>query len=407
MTNEELIQAAKEMVEKGIIATSDLATAGKLNPEQANKFIDFVIDITMLHNNVRVVRFRPESLDIDKIGVGQRVTVPKAEAQAPTIRRGVTTSKVTLTPVELMTPFEISDNFVEINIEGDSVEDTIVRMMATQTANDMEELMINGYTEGPARLESDMMDGGSATQYVKDSYIALFDGWLRLADGGNIYDASGADVSSTFFSRMINSMPVKFRRTRRDMRFLVSLDHEQLYREKVASRATGAGDAALQSQDALRPFGVPLIGVPLLEKEPRVVEHITLGAAVDTQALRYGPISAGSVVVTPDTLGNTPVTPFVEGAAADYTIDYTAGTISNVGGGAMAAGGTFKVTYTSYGQVLLTNYANLILGIGRDIRMERDRDIYKSTNQYAISTKIAVEVEELTALVKGINVGIN
>ena len=405
MTNEELVQAAKELVEKSIISTSDLASAGKLNPEQANKFIDFVIDITQLKGNARVVRFRPETLDIDKIGVGQRVTVPKVEAQAPSIRRGVSTSKITLTPVELMTPFEISDNFVEINIEGDSVEDTVVRMMATQTANDMEELMLNGYTEGPARLESDMLDGGSGTQYVKDTYIALFNGWLRLADSGNVYDAAGADISSTFFSRMINSVPVKFRRTRRDMRFLVSLDHEQLYREKIASRATGAGDVALQSQDALKPFGVPLIGVPLLEKEPRVVQHITLGAAVDVQALRYGPISAGSVVVTPDMLAKSPVTPYVE--TTDYIIDYTAGTIANTGGGALAAGATVSVTYTSYGQVLLTNYSNLIIGIGRDIRMERDRDIYKSTNQYAISSKIAVQVEELTALVKGINVGIN
>lgn len=407
MTNDELIQAAQELVEKSIISTSDLATAGKLNPEQANKFTDFVIDITQLGGNVRVVRFRPETLNIDKIGVGQRVTVPKVEAQAPTIRRGVTTSQVNLTPVELMTPFEISDNFVEINLEGDSVEDAVVRMMATQTANDMEELMINGYTEGPARLESDMLDGGLATQYVKDSYIALFNGWLRLADSGNLYDASGADISSTFFSRMINSVPVKFRRTRRDMRFLVSLDHEQLYREKVASRATGAGDIALQSQDAMRPFGVPLIGVPLLEKEPRVVQHVTFAAAPDTVALRYGPISAGSVVVTLTTLGNSPTTPMVEGAGNDYTIDYTAGTITSLAGGALNAGGDAKVTYTSYGQTLLTNYANLILGIGRDIRMERARDIYKSTNQYAISTKIAVEVEEITALVKGINVGIN
>lgn len=403
MTNEELLQKARELVEKSLIDTSALATGGKLNPVQSNKFIDYVIDVTMLKGNVRVVRFKPESLEIDKIGVGQRVTVPKAEAQAPQVRRGVTTSKVTLTPKELMTPFEISDNFAEINIEGESVEDTVVRMMATQTANDMEEMMINGDVLGHARLQSDMLEGGNATQYVKDSYMALIDGWLRLADAGNIFDSRGADINSTFFSRMITSMPVKFRRVRRDMRFLASLDHEQLYREKIASRATGAGDAALQSQDSLRPFGIPLVGVPLLEKEPLVVQHITFAAAPDTQALRYGPID--NVVITPDSLGSSPTTKYIE--TTDYTVDYTNGTITTVGGGAMAAGGTFKVTYTSYGQVLLTNYSNLILGIGRDIRIERARDIFKTTNQYAITTKIDVEIEEVTAMVKGINVGLN
>jgi len=403
MTNEELLQKARELVEKSLIDTTALASGGKLNPVQSNKFIDYVIDVTMLKNNVRVVRFKPESLEIDKIGVGQRVTVPKAEAQAPQVRRGVSTSKITLTPKELMTPFEISDNFAEINIEGESVEDTIVRMMATQTANDMEELMITGDVIGPARLQSDLLEGGSTTEYVKDTYIALFDGWLRKADSAQIYDAHGADINSTFFSRMITSMPVKFRRIRRDLRFLASLDHEQLYREKIASRATGMGDMALQSQDELRPFGVPLIGVPMLEKEPIVVQDITFGAAVDVQPLRYGPVA--NVVVTDQDLGKAPETPYVEGV--DYSVDYTAGTISNLGGGALAAGGTFKVTYTSYGQVLLTNYANLILGIGRDIRIERDRDIFKSTNQYAITTKIDVQIEEVTAMVKGINVGLN
>lgn len=403
MTNEQLLQQAKEIVEKSIVSTTDLASGGKLNNVQSNKFIDFVIDITQLKGNVRVVRFKPETLDIDKIGVGQRVTVPKAEAQAPQVRRGVTTSKISLTPKELMTPFEISDNFVEINIEGESVEQTIIRMMATQTGNDIEEMLINGDPLGHARLESDMLDGGLATQYVKDSYMALITGWLRRADSANLYDGQGADINSTFFSRMITSVPVKFRRIRGDMRFLVSLDHEQLYREKIASRATGAGDAALQSQDAMRPFGVPLIGVPMLDKEPLVVEHIVFGAGPDTQSLRYGPVS--NVVITSSTLGNSPEAAYT--VTTDYTVDATAGTITTTGGGAMAGGGTYKVTYNSYGQVLLTNYSNLIFGIGRDIRIEKDRNIFATTNQYAISTKVDAQIEEVTAMVKGINVGLN
>lgn len=403
MTNEELLLKARELVEKSLIDTTALASSGKLNPVQSNKFIDYVIDVTMLKGNVRVVRFKPETLEIDKIGVGQRVTVPKSEAQAPQVRRGVSTSKITLQPKELMTPFEISDNFSEINIEGESVENTIVRMMATQTANDMEELMINGDTIGHARLQGDLYDNGSTTQYIKDTYMALFNGWLRKADSGNVYDAVGADINSTFFSRMITSMPIKFRRRRQDLRFMSSLDHEQLYREKIASRATGMGDVALTSQGLLSPYGVPLVGVPLLEKEPLVVQDITFGAAVDTQSLRYGPVT--NVIVTDQDLGSAPAIPYIE--ATDYSVDATAGTISNLGGGALAGGGTFKVTYNSQGQVLLTNMANLILGIGRDIRIERDRDIFKSTNQYAITTKIDVQIEEVTAMVKGINVGLN
>jgi hypothetical protein len=235
--------------------------------------------------------------------------------------------------------------------------------------------------------------------------MAAYDGWLRLADSANIYDAAGSDISSTVFSRMLLNLPVKFRRNRRDMRFLVSLDHEQLYLEKLASRATAAGDAALEGVGR-KPFGVPLVGIPLLESEPLVVEHFVVGAAPATATLRYAPINS-DVVVTDATLGAVPTTPYTEGAASDYTVDTTNGTITTVGGGALNAGGTIKVTYQSRGQMLFTNFMNLILAIGRDMTMKRDEDIFKRVNQFALTTKIDVEIEETTALVKGINVGIN
>jgi hypothetical protein len=406
MTNEELIAQAVKAIEKSLITSTDLATAGAMNPEQVDRFVDYVIDVTALKNNVRVVKFKPESMYIDKIGVGTRVSMLASEASSPSMRRGVNTSRITLTPVEVMTPFEISYNFIEINIEGQSVEEHIVRMMSTQTANDLEEQMINGDTLGHARLEDDLKDTGSTTEYIKDSFIAAYDGWLRLADSGNIYDANGADISSTVFSRMLLRLPIKFRRNRRDMRYLVSLDHEQLYLEKLASRATAAGDAALEGIGR-KPFGIPLVGVPLLESEPLVVEHATVGAAPDTVNLRYAPIDGTSVVVTDQTLGQIPVTPYVVGAGNDYTVDATAGTVTTLAGGALAAGGNIKITYQSRGQLLFTNFMNLILAIGRDMTLKKDEDIFKRVNQFALTTKIDVNIEEATALVKGINVGIN
>jgi hypothetical protein len=48
---------------------------------------------------------------------------------------------------------------------------------------------------------------------------------------------------------------------------------------------------------------------------------------------------------------------------------------------------------------------NFIVGIGRDVRIEKDRDIFKGVNQYAITLKVAVQIEELTAAVKTRNVG--
>ena len=63
--------------------------------------------------------------------------------------------------------------------------------------------------------------------------------------------------------------------------------------------------------------------------------------------------------------------------------------------------------YLAGGEGLLVPKSNIIIGIGRDIRIEKDRDIFKGVNQFAVTVKAAVEFEEITAVVKVINVGLN
>lgn len=392
--------ANEELVQKAVIVADDLASSGKLNPAQSDKFIDYVVDETVLKNNARVVRFRNESLDIDKIGIGGRAAVPKAEATDPGVRRGINTSKITLTPSEVMVPFEIGDNFREINIEGEAVEDHIVRMFARQLANDLEELYIVGDKLGPAAIEGDILDGGSTTQYVKDTYLALQDGWQKIADSGNIVDAENANIGLTIFGKMIRQMPTKFRRNKKNLRFYCCPDIAQLYMEKLSTRATQLGDSAAGGT-GVAPFGIPIVEVPLWDLYPQVVQHVTLNGTTAV-SLRYAPVK--DVSVLPDTLASVATTAFVEDT--DYTLDADNGTIARIGGGAIGDGDTVKVTYYSNPQIILTHMNNFIVGIGRDIRIEKDRDIFKGVNQYAITTKVSINFEESSAIVKAINVGV-
>jgi len=390
-----------QLVEKAVITADAIAAQGKMNPEQADKFIDYVFDETMMRNNARTIKFKPEQLNIDKIGVGGRVAVAATEAADPGLRRGVTTSKVSLQPAEVMVPFEISDTFSEINVEGMSVEDHIVKMMATVFANDLEEYYINGNVLGPAILESIYKDGGSDSQYVKDAFMGLGDGWLRKGESGNRVNIANENVNSTIFSRMLNAMPNKFKRDRGRLRFFCAPELEQNYREKVASRATAKGDSAISSSQPLSPYGVPLIPVPLLSLEPTVVQHVVMNTDGTTpSALLYKPVT--NVVVLPTALGKTPTTPYV--LNTDYSVDEANGTVTRIGG-AIGSGATVKVTYQSKARIILTHWQNFIVGVGRDIRIEKARDIFKRVNQYAITAKVAVAVEEDTALVDGYNVG--
>jgi hypothetical protein len=392
----------EEILAKAAITTDAIATAGKLSPAQADKFIDYVIEEAKLASLARIVRMQKgESWEIDKIGIGRRAAVPAPEARDPGVRRGITTSKVTITPREIVVPFEIGDQFKRQNIQGDDVEDLVVRMMARQTANDLEELYLNGDALGAGVLESDYMESGSATLYRKDSYLALFNGFLRLADSGNVVDAAGVNIAASHFGSAIRAMPTKFRRNRAELRWLMPADVMELWREKVASRATAVGDAALSGSGDVKPFGIMPVEVPLFPFQPTIVEHIVLNGLVAT-SLRYAPVS--NVVVTPSTLDVIPTAAY--SGVTDYAANLVNGTIARVGGTTIGDGATVKVTYDAQPQILLTALNNLIVAIAREVTIEKDRDIYRAVNQYAIRATIGCGIEESTALVKVKNIGL-
>lgn len=395
MTNEELLQ-------KAITAAEALATHGKLQPAQADKFLDYVINESVMKNNVRVVRFRNEKLEIDKIGINNRVMWPAVEYVAPQDRLGVSTSKIQLQPQEVITAFDISDTFKEVNIEGDDAEDHLMRLFATGWQNNGEEQAIRGDLLGEAVLESDIKTGGDTAKYIKDPLLAMFDGWWRKADGGHSVDVGGTGIGLTVFGEMIRAMPQKFRRDKSKLRFFVPSDLAQVYIEKIATRQTPKGDRAAEGETQT-PFGVPLVEVPLLEAYPKVVEHVVLPGTTAV-ALRYKPVVSASELVFQSTLDATPTTAYVEGT--DYNMDYVNGTIARDAGGSIGDGDTVKITYQSYPQIVLTHWQNFILAYGRDdMRIERARNIHKRANEYVMTGKVDVQVEEVDALVKAVNVG--
>jgi hypothetical protein len=399
------------LVQKAVITAADaLATNGKLNPVQSNQFLDYVVQETILTSggaeNARVIRFSGESLVIDKIGLGSRAAVPAAEAVDPGVRRGVTTSKVTLTPKEIMIPWEIGDTFKELNIEMENVDNHIAQMMGRQGANDLEQAYINGDTLGANILESEYVDGGSATEYVKDGMHALFTGWFRAADSGNVLSLAGQNIGTSVFGQMIRQLPTKWRRNLADLRWFMSPDLLQLYFEKLATRGTSLGDQIISqgASGSVPILGIKPVAIPLWDLYPKVTEHITLTGTTPV-ALRYPYMVSASEVVTPAALANVPTTPYVE--ATDYDMVYTAGaaTIAGTGTGAISSGDVVKVTYQANPQILLTHKSNFIVALSRDVRIEKARSIYRRVDQYAVTMKADVGVEETDAIVKGTNIG--
>ncbi|MBM3893948.1 phage major capsid protein, partial [Candidatus Dependentiae bacterium] len=246
------------------------AQGGLLNAEQSNRFIDFVVDQSNLMKNARVVRMRTPTMDIDKVSVGTRLMAKATEASDTGANAAVTFTKVSLSSVKLRLDWELSTESLEDNISGASLEDHLAQIMARQTANDLDDLLINGNTSS-----------GNALLKALDGFVKL-----ALAAGVTI-DEGGNNVSRATFDRLIRNMPSKYLQKRNELRFFSGSNLVQdisfsLQAPNSATAAT-AGAAAPGStygeqaflNGAIRanggpgatgisPYGIPLLELPLM-----------------------------------------------------------------------------------------------------------------------------------------------
>ena len=156
-------------------------------------------------------------------------------------------SKVELDTVEIMTPFEITYDVFEDNIMGENIEDEIIKLFAQQIATDHEELYIMGDTGSP------------------DTFLALTDGWRKIADTqGHKYEHGGGGVSTDVLGELLDLLPEKFLRDYADLRFYASPKLEHAYKRLLGQRPTPAGDKFLLSEEQATYAGIPLVRVPVI-----------------------------------------------------------------------------------------------------------------------------------------------
>jgi len=393
-----------EVIEKATITVDQMAEGqGLLYPEQADQMLDFVEDETTMKGFARMVRVKAGKRLIEKINVADRVALPKAESGDPANRRGVTTSAVEIEPKEIMVPFSIEDSVGEESIENDAdIKQHVIKMMSKRLANNLEQLFWYGDPLGPAIEHSDWVEGGAAGQYRKDTYFGLINGWLKRAESGHVVDAQNLKMSPSIMNKALKALPTKFRKNKMNLKFFASADHEQDYRDSIGSRATPRGDQALNADGNLPAYGVELVPVALLLAEPQYVENSLANTDGTTPtALSFAPID--NLILTPTTLGLAPVAPFI--LATDYSQDLAAGTWTRLGG-AIGSGATIKATYDTMGRMILTLKSNLVWAVSREIRIERARNIWTTTDEFAITVKVDAVYEEVDAvvLVKNIQV---
>lgn len=213
----------------GTIQTGSLSH-GLLNPEQARKFIQQTFEATNLGPLVRHVMRTAKSGEIDKIGIGSRLLRAKVENKDDGYRAGVTTSVIEYACKAVRLPWEITEETLRENIEGQQLEAVITNLMTRQLGVDLEDIYLNGDEATPS-TDKDY------------DFLKLNDGWIKqISTGGHVYDAkSDTTMSLDIFYKTLQQLPNKYNNGR--LRWLMSPKRAQQWEMYLLNKVVENGGA--------------------------------------------------------------------------------------------------------------------------------------------------------------------
>ena len=195
---------SNELLEK-VISTTTLGANGAdglLRPKQADRFIDYMWDATVLGSQVDTRRINNDEAEIDVIAVGERLLRMATEAVADHVVPSVVFSKVSLKTTKFRLDWELSTEALEDGLEGEALEDHVARLMANAVANDLEDIAINGNVN------------------EVDALMAGFDGWRkRLHAGGHVIDAAGGNLEKGILNKALRTMPRRYMANRGNLKW--------------------------------------------------------------------------------------------------------------------------------------------------------------------------------------------
>lgn len=230
--------------------TTGTVTHGLLKPEQARKFLQQTFDATPLMSLIRHEMRTARTGEIDKIGIANRILRKKTENTDDGYRAKPNYGAIeyACTPVRL--PWEITEETLRENIEGQNLETIITNLMTTQIGVDKEDLLLNGDIA---------VDEGNEDH----DFLYINDGWIKqIKNGGNIFDAAtktaGEMTLDTFYGAL-KAVPNKYNNGK--LRWLMSPAKAQEWEMYLLNKVIDAGGAVPENVYT-SPARIPTIEVP-------------------------------------------------------------------------------------------------------------------------------------------------
>jgi HK97 family phage major capsid protein len=231
--------------------TTDSVTNGLLNPGQAKKFLQQTFDATPLMGAVRHVIKSEKSGEIDKIGIGRRILRAKAENTDDGYRGKVKFGVVNYQTKAVRLPWEITEETLRENIEGENFEKIVTDLMAKQVGCDTEDLFVNG----------DESIDSSNEDY---DFLKLDDGVKKIiTNNGHLIDVNGAaDMDLEMFYKAVAAIPNKYNNGK--LRWMMSPTRAQQWELFLLNKVLDAGGAVPEALYK-SPVAIPTMQVPSLD----------------------------------------------------------------------------------------------------------------------------------------------
>lgn len=242
------------LINKAAISTGSLAH-GLLNPEQARKFIQQTFEATNLSPLVRHEMRTAKTGEIDKIGIKGRILRKKTENVDDGYRADVETGSIDYATTAVRLPWEITEETLRENIEGQNFETVVTDLMTKQLGVDLEDLYLNSDTE---TLSSD-------PDY---DFLKINDGWIKQVKSNghninaNVSKYSNGAMSLDLFYDTMRAMPNKYNNGK--LRWLMSPHRAQEWELFLMNQVLSQGGAVPESVYKA-PASIPVVQCPSLD----------------------------------------------------------------------------------------------------------------------------------------------
>jgi len=225
-----------------------------IQPEEADRLIDFIVDESTLWSKVRVERMTTNEKWVRFIDINKGMLRPdNCGDYVDTGGMSATGFKLTARKFKAVIP--ICDDMLADNLTGDALEKQVLKMVGSQLANELEimALMAN-------------IDHSYVHADVDTSVFHLFDGWYKQLKAAHIVTPTFPNccLDICHFGQMMKQLPTKWRRDKKKLRFFMADDVFQDWADILQKRGTALGDKVITGEAPATWMTTPMETIPLL-----------------------------------------------------------------------------------------------------------------------------------------------